>query len=295
MYNAPMSTPPPNERLQALRDIVTCCMLCPRKCRVNRTIGEVGRCGIGAEAVVVSAGAHFGEEACLTGPGGSGTIFFAGCNLACVFCQNADISQSGKGQPVSAEGLATLALELERQGCSNINFVTPTHVAHAMAEAIVIARAEGLTVPVVYNSGGYDLASTLRLLDGLIEIYMPDFKWADGQAAETYSGAADYPDVACEALAEMYRQVGPLVLDDRGLARRGLLVRHLVMPDDLARSHDVIDIIAESAPGCAINIMAQYHPAFHAIEYPALQKTTDPADIVALREDARAKGLRLID
>lgn len=280
---------------EPLTPLLAECRCCPRACGVNRLAGETGYCRVPAEVPVAHAGLHFGEEPPISGTGGSGTIFFAGCNLACVFCQNADISQSGKGQPVSAEGLATLALELERQGCSNINFVTPTHVAHAMAEAIVIARAEGLTVPVVYNSGGYDLASTLRLLDGLIEIYMPDFKWADGQAAETYSGAADYPDVACEALAEMYRQVGPLVLDDRGLARRGLLVRHLVMPDDLARSHDVIDIIAESAPGCAINIMAQYHPAFHAIEYPALQKTTDPADIVALREDARAKGLRLID
>ncbi|MFW6145775.1 MAG: radical SAM protein [Planctomycetota bacterium] len=290
-----MSTPPAKAKHKALRDIVTCCTLCPRRCRVNRTTGEVGRCGIGTEAVVVSAGAHFGEESCLSGPGGSGTIFFAGCNLACVFCQNADISQSGKGQPVSAEGLATLALELQRQGCANINFVTPTHVAHAMAEAVVRARADGLTIPVVYNSGGYDLASTLRLLEGLVEIYMPDFKWADPQAAETYSAAPDYPEVAREALAEMVRQVGPLVLDDRGLAARGVLVRHLVMPDDLARSHAVIDIIAETAPGCAVNIMAQYHPAFHAIEYPALQKTADPANVVALREYAGDKGLRLID
>ncbi len=295
MYNARMSTPPVDERLKALRDIVTCCMLCPRRCRVNRTIGEVGRCGIGAEAVIVSAGAHFGEESCLTGPGGSGTIFFAGCNLACVFCQNADISQSGKGQPVSAEGLATLALELQRQGCANINFVTPTHVAHAMAEAVVRARDAGLTIPVVYNTGGYDLASTLRLLDGLVDIYMPDFKWADAAAAGVFSAAPDYPQVAREALAEMVRQVGPLVLDDRGLATRGLLVRHLVMPDDLANSHGVIDIVAETAPGCSINIMAQYHPAHHAIEYPALQKTTDPAEVVALREYAKGKGLRLID
>ncbi|NLF31721.1 MAG: 4Fe-4S cluster-binding domain-containing protein [Planctomycetes bacterium] len=295
MYNARMSTLPAHPQLQALRDIVTCCTLCPRKCRVNRTIGEVGRCGIGAEAVVVSAGAHFGEESCLSGPGGSGTIFFAGCNLACVFCQNADISRSGKGQPVSAEGLATLALELQRHGCANINFVTPTHVAHAMAEAIVRARAGGLTVPVVYNSGGYDLASTLRLLEGLIEVYMPDFKWADAQAAGAYSAAPDYPQVAREALEEMYRQVGPLVLDDRGLATRGVLVRHLVMPDDLAASHGVIDIVADAAPGCSINIMAQYHPAFHDMEYPALAKTTDPADIVALRDYARDRGLRLVD
>jgi putative pyruvate formate lyase activating enzyme len=201
---------------------------------VNRKAGQIGACRIGSQAVVVSAGPHFGEEPCLVGSGGSGTIFFAGCNLTCVFCQNADISQRADGLPRTPMKIAEIALDLHGQGCRNINFVTPSHVAHAVAEAIVLARASGLTIPTVYNCGGYESVETLACLEGLIDIYMPDFKWADEAAGRKYSGVPDYPVVATTALAEMYRQIGPLRLDANGEAIGGVLVRHLVMPGDLA-------------------------------------------------------------
>jgi len=260
---------------------------------VDRQAGQIGACRIGSRAVVASAGPHFGEEPCLVSSGGSGTIFFAGCNLACVFCQNADISQAAEGRPRTPGQIAEIALGLQRRGCGNINFVTPTHVAHAVAEAIVLARASGLTIPAVYNCGGYESVGTLGRLEGLIDIYMPDFKWADEPAGWKYSGVADYPAVATAGLAEMYRQVGPLRLDARGEAVAGLLVRHLVMPGDLAHSSDAIDIIARTAPRCTVNIMPQYRPAFNAGREPELADRPDSARIESLRQQARSRGLRL--
>jgi putative pyruvate formate lyase activating enzyme len=260
---------------------------------VNRQAGKIGACRIGSRAVVASAGPHFGEEPCLVGSGGSGTIFFAGCNLACVFCQNADISQMAEGLPRTTRQIAEIALGLQDRRCININFVTPTHVAHAVAEAIVLAREDGLTIPIVYNCGGYEAVETLACLEGLIDIYMPDFKWANEPAGRKYSGVADYPAVATAALAEMYRQVGPLRLDARGDAISGVLVRHLVMPGDLAHSSKAIDIIAGTAPGCTVNIMAQYRPAYHADEWPELMGRPKTVIINQLREQALTKGLRL--
>jgi len=283
------------ENISRLRKIIRDCVLCPRNCHVDRTAGQRGACKIAQQAVVASAGAHFGEEPVLVGRGGSGTIFLCGCNLSCVFCQNCDISQSVTGQNVTPSQLAELALQMRDQGCSNINFVSPTHVAHAVAEAIVLARRQALRVPIVYNSGGYDAVETLKLLDGLIEIYMPDFKWADDAAGRKYSAAADYPEKATAALVEMYRQVGPLTVDDRGLATRGVLVRHLVMPNDLAGSRQVIDIVARVAPKAAINVMGQYHPAYRAAEFPELLARLDPAEIAQLRGTAAEKGLRRVD
>jgi putative pyruvate formate lyase activating enzyme len=269
------------------------CGLCPRRCGVNRQAGQIGACRIGSQAVVASAGPHFGEEPCLVGNGGSGTIFFTGCNLACVFCQNADISQGAEGLPRTPMQIAEIALGLQGRGCRNINFVTPTHVAHAVAEAVVLARASGLTIPTVYNCGGYESVGTLACLEGLIDIYMPDFKWADEPAGRKYSGVADYPAVATAGLAEMHRQVGPLRLDARGEAIAGLLVRHLVMPGDLAHSGEAIDVIASTAPGCTVNIMSQYHPAFHAGMLPELAERPQSACIDRLRRQARSRGLRL--
>jgi len=275
-----------------LRNILTCCRLCPRKCGVDRTKGEIGACRIGAVARVSSAMPHFGEEPILVGNGGSGTIFFTGCNLDCVFCQNYDISHSDQGDPGSAQEIAQLALGLERRGCENINFVTPTHVSHAVAEAIVIGRSAGLSIPTVYNCGGYESVEVLRLLGRLIDIYMPDFKYADAQMAKKYSGVSDYPKVATAALSEMYHQVGPLQVNDEQVALKGVLVRHLVLPNDIGRSKKVIDIIAKAAPGCAINIMAQYRPAYRAREFPELMNQPSPATVRSLRAYADECGLR---
>jgi len=261
---------------------------------VDRTAGQVGACGVGAQAIVASAGPHFGEEPVLVGSGGSGTIFLAGCNLKCLFCQNYDISHYYYGRAVTPRKLAALALRLEAQGCVNINFVTPTHVAHAVGQAVGIARAAGLRVPVVYNCGGYESLEVLRLLEGLVEIYMPDFKYADAEAARRYSGVDDYPAVAEAALGEMYRQVGPLQLDDRGLAVRGLLVRHLVLPGDLAASERVLRTIARVAPGCAVNVMAQYRPTFRAGEFPELSARPSTSEVLRLRYLAEQLGLMCV-
>ncbi len=282
------------ENVVRLREYLVSCTLCPRCCRVNRLAGEIGACGVGDKAIVASAGPHFGEEPVLTGAGGSGTIFFSGCNLHCVFCQNFNISQSINGQKLSAKQIAEQALSLERSGCVNVNFVTPTHVAHAVAEAIFLARSAGLRAPVVYNCGGYESLQTLRLLAGAVQIYMPDFKYASGAAGRRYSDVDDYPAAARTALAEMYRQVGPLQLDKSGVATQGVLVRHLVLPNNLARSREVIDIVAAEAPGCAINVMGQYHPAHRANKFPELSARPAADEIVSLRQHAAECGLRLV-
>jgi putative pyruvate formate lyase activating enzyme len=284
-----------SQNIASLREIIRDCTLCPRHCRVDRTAGELGACRLGAEAVIASVGPHFGEEPVLVGSGGSGTIFFCGCNLACVFCQNYDISQSVGGSVMTPEQIAELAISLAGRGCENVNFVSPTHVGHVVAEVIGIARSRGLTVPIVYNSGGYDSVETLRLLEGLVEIYMPDFKYADATAGKKYSSVADYPQVATAALEEMYRQVGPLVTDTRGVGTRGVLVRHLVMPDDLASSRKVIDIVARVAPNCAINVMNQYHPSYHAGEYRELCTRPRQSEILHLRQYAEEHGLTRAD
>jgi putative pyruvate formate lyase activating enzyme len=281
--------------IASLREILRDCVLCARRCRVDRTAGKLGACRAGPQAVVASARPHFGEEPPLVGTGGSGTIFLAGCNLDCVFCQNFDISHPPDVRRAGAEMpprlIAELMLRLQADGCENINFVSPTHVAHAVGEAIAVARARGLAVPVVYNCGGYESLETLTLLAGLIEIYMPDFKWGDPAAGRKYSGVADYPAVAEAALAEMFRQVGPLELDDRGVAVKGLLVRHLVMPGDLARSRHVIDIVAKTAPSCAINVMGQYRPACRAAEFPELCSRPAASEIAELRQYTVKSGL----
>jgi putative pyruvate formate lyase activating enzyme len=292
------------DNLVALRSLTRDCTLCPRACRVNRAAGEIGACRIGANPVVASAGPHFGEEPVLVGSatgthgfgfrGGSGTIFFAGCNLDCVFCQNYDISHSDAGRTVTPDQLARLALALQKRGCVNVNFVTPTHIAHAVAEAILVARADGLTVPTVFNTGGYDAVETLRLLDGLVDVYMPDFKYGDADAGRKYSGVDDYPQTATAALAEMFRQAGPLQVED-GVARRGVLVRHLVIPQHLAHSRTVVDLVASAAPGCAINVMAQYRPEFRAAQHAELLATVDLDDVEALRDYATERGLVRVD
>ena len=283
------------EQLAAAREMLRSCRLCPRRCGVDRLAGGSGFCRTGARARVASAGAHFGEEEVLVGVGGSGTIFFQCCNLDCVFCQNFEISHSPGGEEVSADELVELMAALARRGCSNINFVSPTHVAPQVLEAVVAARRKGLTLPVVYNCGGYESVEMLALLEGHVEVYMPDFKYASAEAGRKYSGVPDYPAVATAALAEMYRQVGPLELDERGLAVRGVMVRHLVMPMDIARSREVIDIVARVAPGAGMNVMGQYRPCYRADEFPELLKLPEPAEVRRLREYAAERGLRRLD
>jgi len=286
------------ERLATLRSMLASCTLCPRACGVDRRAGERGFCGVGGRAVVASAGPHFGEESCLVGRGGSGTIFLAGCNLGCAFCQNYDISSQAVGEEMDTAALARLMRALETRGCANINFVTPTHVTPALAGAIVEARAAGLSVPVVWNSSAYESVEVLRLLDGLVEIYMPDFKFSRSESAERYCRAPDYPDRARAALAQMHRQVGDLVLED-GVARRGLLVRHLVMPGGAEESREILTFLASLSPHTFVNIMGQYRPAgkvrgaaarevFAAIAHPPTSE-----EILDARRCALALGLRL--
>jgi len=277
------------------RELLSPCRLCPRQCGVKRLEGETGFCGIGATAVVSSAGPHFGEESCLVGGGGSGTIFLAGCNLGCVFCQNYDISHHARGRPQPPEVIAETMMALAELGCENINFVTPTHVAPQLMAAIDLARQGGLTQPIVWNCGGYESLEALQQLEGLVDIYMPDFKYAGGEPARRFSAAEDYPQVIHVALKEMQRQVGDLVLVD-GVARRGLLVRHLVLPNGLAGSNDAIDFLAdEVSPNTYVNVMGQYRPEFRAREHSELCRRPTPDEIAEARHYAHFRGLRLAD
>ena len=279
--------------VQELMDMLGCCVMCPRKCGVNRNAGEVGYCGIGADVRIASAGPHFGEESVLVGRGGSGTIFFAGCNLRCIFCQNYDISHERRGRDVSIEQLASIMLSLQDDGVSNINFVTPSHVAAQIVGAIEIAREKGLRLPTVYNTGGYDSVETLKALEGLIDIYMPDMKYADAKISVELSDAADYPEINRAAVKEMHRQVGYLDVQN-GLARRGLLVRHLVLPDHLAGSFEIIDFLAEEiSPHTTVNVMGQYRPCWRANEYPAVNRSPTAGEIAEAIRYAKKKGLNV--
>jgi len=271
------------------------CTLCPRQCKVNRSKGETGFCGIGDMPVVSSVGPHFGEESVLVRRGGSGTIFFAGCNLGCVYCQNYDISHQRHGRQRTIEQLVQSMLDLQSHGCSNINFVTPTHVVPAIAAAIELARQEGLRLPTVYNTGGYDSLKTLKLLEGLIDIYMPDMKYSDPKVAEELSAAPDYPKVNIAAVKEMHRQVGDLKTE-KGLATRGLLVRHLVLPENLAGSFKIIDFLAEKiSRKTTINIMDQYRPCYQASSHPHINRRPSLEEIVSARRYAMTKGLHVLD
>ncbi|HUV65085.1 MAG TPA: radical SAM protein [Sedimentisphaerales bacterium] len=287
-------TDQPSQSVRRLRDLTAPCTLCPRRCAAQRSDGQTGFCGIGDEPVVSSIGPHFGEESVLVGSGGSGTIFFAGCNLGCVFCQNFDISHHRHGRPISIEQLAQSMLELQRHGCSNINFVTPTHVIAPILAALELARGQGLTLPTVYNTGGYDSVETLKLLDGFIDIYMPDMKYSDPRVAEEFSAAPDYPKVNREAVREMHRQVGDL-RTERDLAARGLLIRHLILPENMAGSFETIDFLAEQVSrGTTINVMDQYRPCYEASGHPAINRRPTLEEIQSVRRYAIRKGLNVL-
>ncbi|MCK4766546.1 MAG: radical SAM protein [Candidatus Aminicenantes bacterium] len=265
------------ERLYAFYDH---CELCPRKCGVNRGAGETGTCGAGAKVKISSAQPHYGEERPLVGRRGSGTIFLTYCSLLCLYCQNWDISHSGEGDEISDELLADAMLRLQQTGCHNINFVTPTHFLPNIVQALVFAVEKGLNVPIVYNSGGYERVEILRMLDGIIDIYMPDFKYSEGKTAAKFSrGVSDYPGLARTALKEMHRQVGVLQLDEDNIAQRGLIIRHLVLPNDLAGTDAFLKFVAEELhPNTYLNIMAQYRPCFRAHNYPELSRGITAAE-----------------
>lgn len=250
-----------------------CCDLCARVCEVDRLSGELGVCKTGVRAKITSYGPHLGEEDPLRGWKGSGTIFFARCNLRCQFCQNYDISQKDAGKEVSAGELANIMLELQARGCHNINLVSPSHVVPQILAALPIAVGSGLCIPLVYNTGGYDSLETLQMLDGIVDIYMPDMKFADGGAAHKYSRVLDYPQINRVAVREMHRQVGDLQTDEDGLATRGLLIRHLVLPRNLAGTKQIVQFIAdELSTNTYLNLMAQYRPAYKASRYPEINR-----------------------
>jgi putative pyruvate formate lyase activating enzyme len=278
-------------RVEAAYARLEACDLCPRMCRAARPRGETGVCKGGILARVSSTGPHFGEESPLVGQNGSGTIFLTGCSLGCAFCQNYDISHCLDGREVSPRELAGMMLALEDMGCHNINLVTPTHFVPQIMRAVGLAASDGLGLPMVYNCGGYETVETLRLLEGLVDIYMPDFKFWESASGERYSGAPDYPQVARMALKEMQRQVGDLIVED-GLALRGLLVRHLVMPGGFDESKQILGFIArELSRDAFVNVMDQYRPCHRADQFPEIARRPTDAEFQGVLEAARAAGL----
>ncbi len=299
LWPAYLSVPLAEIRQRAERAVAALarCEVCPRNCRVDRLANEARVCATGRHARVSTYFAHFGEEDCLRGTRGSGTIFFAFCNLKCVFCQNHDTSQAGHGQEVAAEELAEIMLELQnRERCHNINFVTPEHVVPQILEALPLAIEGGLRLPLVYNTSSYDALESLRWMEGLVDIYMPDFKLWTKQSAIRYLKAKDYPDVARAVVTEMHRQVGPLELDDEGMARRGVLVRHLVMPGLLDETRAIFDFLAEHvSPDTYVNVMGQYRPEYRAAEYAEINRRPTAEEMHQALELFSAAGLHRLD
>ena len=280
------------KRIYLLSDILENCKLCPRQCGVNRLKGKVGFCKAGEELMISSAFPHFGEEPPLVGNRGSGTIFLTHCNLKCIFCQNYDISHQGHGEIISSEQLAEYMHSLQKRGCHNINFVTPTHYLPQILAALPYAIDLGLNIPLVYNCGGYEALEAIHLLDGIIDIYMPDVKFARKEVAEHYTKAPDYPEVVKKVLKEMHRQVGDLQINAEGIAERGLLIRHLVMPNGLAGSRELMHFIAtEISPHSYINVMSQYRPEYKASNYPEISRGITQQEYSEAIDSAKDEGL----
>lgn len=282
---------------RAVAKLADCC-LCPRDCHVDRLADKFSVCRVGRYAIVSSYFPHFGEEDCLRGRRGSGTIFFAGCNLRCVFCQNFETSWKVEGEPASPRKLALMMLDLQERGCHNINFVTPEHVVPQILEALLIAVEAGLRLPLVYNTSAYDSLDSLELMNGLIDIYMPDFKFWDAEMARRYVRAPDYPMAARRAIREMNRQVGPLVMDENGLALRGLILRHLVMPGAVAGTREILEWVArELGPDTYVNVMSQYFPAGKVCEdeHAEINRNITLQEFRDALNAARDAGLRRLD
>ncbi|MBI3394194.1 MAG: radical SAM protein [Nitrospirae bacterium] len=284
------------ERINTAQEILKECTVCPRLCRVDRRESRRGKCRTGALPVVSAYHPHFGEEAPLVGLYGSGTIFLTSCNLRCVFCQNWEISHKMEGAEVSHRRLGEMMVELQGMGCHNINFVTPTHMVPQILAALPYAIDRGLSIPLVYNTSGYERVETLGLLDGVFDIYMPDVKYMDAAHAKRYSGAADYPETARAAVKEMHRQVGDLVLDSRGIAIRGLLVRHLVMPGGVAGTREVMRFLArEVSRDTYVNLMDQYRPCGAAHRFPEINRLIAAQEFEETLDATVGEGIARLD
>jgi putative pyruvate formate lyase activating enzyme len=283
-------------RVLEILALLKSCRLCPRACAVDRLDDERGTCGVGRQAVVSSAHPHLGEESPLVGRAGSGTIFFSGCNLKCLFCQNYEISQELIGTEVSTAELASLMLRIQELGCHNLNLVTPTHVVPQILEALGLAVGDGFSLPIVYNTGGYDSIDVIRMLDGIVDIYMPDIKYLSPAAAKEYSDAEDYPEVIRSIMREMHRQVGDLEITNDGIAVRGLLVRHLVMPGHHEDSERIMRFLAEEiSKDTYVNVMRQYRPEYEAYRHPPIDRPCSNDDWRLAVESAQAAGLHRLD
>ena len=284
------------EKIQTARKIMNACEICPRQCRVNRNSGETGICKTAGNAVLYRYKVHYGEETPLIGANGSGSFFFTHCNLRCIFCQNFEMSHQGKGREITAEEMAGMMLTLQKSGCSNINFITPTHVIPQILSALGIAIHKGLSIPLVYNSSGYESVETLKLLDGVIDIYMPDFKFWDPEISEKLCGVRDYAEKTRAAIIEMHRQTGDLVLDETGTARRGLLLRHLILPSGLAGTRDIMRFTARQiSPNTYVNIMPQFKPYYRSREVRELMNRITECDYADVLKTAREEGITRID
>jgi putative pyruvate formate lyase activating enzyme len=280
------------KRAEEARQILAQCTLCPRQCHVNRSADELGLCESRTETIISSFGSHHGEEPPISGLKGAGAIFFTNCNLRCVFCQNYQISQQGQGHPVTTSELADIMLSLQEQGCHNINLVSPTHFVPQILSALALAIPRGLKIPIVYNTNGYDALETLKLLDGIVDIYLPDIKYADDKYAKEYSGVNDYVKHNRLAIKEMYRQVGNLTTDKSGIAQKGLLIRHLVLPNRLSGTFDCLDFIAsEISKDAFISLMSQYHPSHKANKYPLINRRLKQSEYQEVIEYAEKLGL----
>ena len=293
LYLEHLTLPELKQRAEALHELLVECKICPNECLAKRTEGETGECHSTDEVYISSVGPHFGEEPPLVGSHGSGTIFFTNCNLDCQFCQNYDISHLGTGEKISTTELSIAMLQLQQRGCHNINLVTPTHFTPQIVDALILAIENGLELPIVYNCGGYESIETLKLLEDIVDIYMPDIKYSIDENALKYSGIQNYWQIVKLALKEMHRQVDDLKLSKRDIAQRGLLVRHLVLPNDMAGSKAVIDFIAdEISTNTYLNVMDQYRPAFQANKYPKLNRRITPSEYKEVVDYAYYKGLR---
>jgi putative pyruvate formate lyase activating enzyme len=284
------------QKVQTALESLRSCSLCPRGCRVDRSKDETGFCRTGKQAWLSSYSPHFGEESPLVGQGGSGTLFFTHCNLRCNFCQNYDISHGGDGTPVTDQQLAQCMLDLQQAGCHNINFVTPSHVVPQILAAVEIALGNGLRLPLVFNTSAYDRPETIRLLEGVIDIYMPDFKFWKPESAQATCEAPDYPEVARKALAEMHRQVGDLLIDEDGIAQRGVLLRHLVMPGGAEETRDIMRYVCRQiSPSTYVNIMPQYRPCGRAGDVDITARNLAPEDYRDAVAAARQEGIHRLD
>lgn len=280
------------KRVDKLKSMLNNCVLCPHQCSVDRIKGEAGFCKTLTHPVVSGAEAHYGEEKELVGRHGSGTIFFSHCNLKCVFCQNYEISHCGEGNEISVEQLAEVMLYLQKRKCHNINLVSPGHIIPQIVEAIYLAANEGLTLPIVYNTNGYDLTDTLMLLEDIIDIYMPDLKFSDDTLAEKYLGVKQYYSIATAAIKEMFHQVGNLKTDGNNIAYRGLMIRHLVMPENIASTDKIMGFIANHiSKDTYINVMSQYYPAYRSHDYKELSQNITRQDFQQALKSAKEAGL----